>query len=326
MHNKKVPVTIITGFFGSGKTTLLNRIIESSPAEKIAVIKNELNGCNIDSLLITLNAQQITAISDGCICCTAGSSLTEAIIDIAGGDCALDHIIIETSGAAHIQGILRFLLNEYTRQYITISNVICVADSLQLCALQDMPEETREQITNADVIVLNDKGAVNNKPAKAIREMIQGINPFAEIVPSIALLNSYKHLYSGNTRPAIAVERNLYETLSPCSRYHYHSITPLNLRFNTPFDFITLEYIFRQLQEHPAGDVHYIKGLICAAGFDSAMIIQSARGVNIWQTAPALKLTGLMQSNIVFVGKNPDKLFFQTLVSDALTINRKRVA
>ena len=40
--DKRIPVTVLTGYLGSGKTTLLNRILTSNHGKKIAVIENEV--------------------------------------------------------------------------------------------------------------------------------------------------------------------------------------------------------------------------------------------------------------------------------------------
>ena len=44
--NKRIPVTIITGFLGAGKTTFLNHILNNNHNKKVAVILNEFGeGC-----------------------------------------------------------------------------------------------------------------------------------------------------------------------------------------------------------------------------------------------------------------------------------------
>lgn len=42
---KKVPITIVTGYLGAGKTTLLNYILTEQHGKRIAVILNEFGDC-----------------------------------------------------------------------------------------------------------------------------------------------------------------------------------------------------------------------------------------------------------------------------------------
>jgi hypothetical protein len=50
--DKKVPVSVLTGFLGSGKTTLLNHILQSNHGKRIAVIENEFGEVGIDDALV----------------------------------------------------------------------------------------------------------------------------------------------------------------------------------------------------------------------------------------------------------------------------------
>jgi hypothetical protein len=40
-EDRKVPITVVTGFLGAGKTTLVNYILTQQHGKKIAVIENE---------------------------------------------------------------------------------------------------------------------------------------------------------------------------------------------------------------------------------------------------------------------------------------------
>ncbi|PPC80410.1 MAG: GTP-binding protein, partial [Methylotenera sp.] len=51
--DKRIPVTLLTGFLGSGKTTLLNQLLSDPKMHDSAVIINELGETGLDHILAT---------------------------------------------------------------------------------------------------------------------------------------------------------------------------------------------------------------------------------------------------------------------------------
>lgn len=165
---RKIPVTILTGFLGSGKTTLLNRILKENHGKRIAIIENEFGAEGVDDKLIEFKQYQdeaIIEIMNGCICCTVRQDLITTIKEMKEkyfDTNKLDYIIIETTGMADPAPIIQtFLIDEEIQQWTKIDSCITICDASQIVLRLDedreegCENEAVEQVCFADVIFLN---------------------------------------------------------------------------------------------------------------------------------------------------------------------------
>jgi len=195
-NNKKIPVTILTGFLGSGKTTLLNWILSADHKKKLAVIENEFGETGVDEEVLVAREHSdeiMIEVKNGCICCTVRGDLVESLNKIyeqtSGKGKPLDGIIIETTGLADPAPVCQsFFVEESIQKHFEIDAVITVVDAkhiiqhLDEVKPKDVENEAVEQLAFADRIMLNKIDLVSNeKELKAIEERIKTINKYAAI-------------------------------------------------------------------------------------------------------------------------------------------------
>jgi len=198
----KIPTTIITGFLGSGKTTLIRHLLANANGKRIALIINEFGDLGIDGDILTgcgdetCTDDDIMELSNGCICCTVAEDFIPTMQNLLARDQRPDHIVIETSGLALPQPLVRaFNWPEISTQ-VTVDGVVTVVDGKALddgqfahntAAIEAQRQQDEnldhatplselfdDQIACADIIVLNKTDLLNATSAKRIAADLRG--------------------------------------------------------------------------------------------------------------------------------------------------------
>jgi cobalamin biosynthesis protein CobW len=192
----KIPATVITGFLGAGKTTLIRHMLQNANGKRIALIINEFGDLGVDGDILkgcgdeTCTEDDIMELSNGCICCTVADDFVPTMEKLLARENKPDHIVIETSGLALPQPLIRaFNWPEISTQ-VTVDGVVTVVDGkavtegrfahniaavdAQRALDENLDHETplselfEDQIACADMIVVNKSDLLGAEEADAL--------------------------------------------------------------------------------------------------------------------------------------------------------------
>ena len=125
---------MVTGFLGAGKTTLIRHMLQNAHGKRIALIINEFGDLGVDGDILkgcgddTCTPDDIMELSNGCICCTVADDFIPTIKSLLERDNKPDHIVIETSGLALPQPLIRAFNWPEISTKVTVDGVITVVD------------------------------------------------------------------------------------------------------------------------------------------------------------------------------------------------------
>jgi cobalamin biosynthesis protein CobW len=197
---QKIPATVITGFLGAGKTTMIRNLLSNANGKKIALIINEFGDLGVDGDVLkgcgaeACTEDDIIELNNGCICCTVADDFIPTMEKLLARDVRPDHIIIETSGLALPQPLVAAFNWPGIKTAVTVDGVITVVDSAAVAAGrfaddhdalhaqrvddQGLDHESpieelfEDQLTAADLIVLNKADLLDAAGLKAVREAV----------------------------------------------------------------------------------------------------------------------------------------------------------
>jgi len=172
MH--RIPFTVIGGFLGAGKTTLLQRWLTAAQGQRIAVLVNDFGAINLDAALVASAGADAIALSNGCVCCSIGDDLGQALMQVLAAQPRFDAVVVEASGVSDPWRIAQYALADPGLQ---LAGVIVLVDAAAVAGqLADplLTDSLTRPLAHADLVVLNKADLASADELAAARHWVAG--------------------------------------------------------------------------------------------------------------------------------------------------------
>lgn len=281
----KLPVSLITGFLGSGKTTLISKLVRHPDMNRVAVIINEIGEIGIDHDLVSMSSENVSLLSNGCLCCALRTDLQETLRllfaqRLIGEIPDFDRVIVETTGLADPAPVVQTMFSDtvLATQY-RFDGIVTLVDAVNGLAQINTHSEAKKQIALADRILVSKTDLAEPDAVAALEAQIAGINPQAGIM----------HVMNGELDPASICGLGLTSAKAgpatlrflgeggrtpPAGGYlgerstvhHDTGIATLSLRFEKPFSWPVFTAAAELLTSMRGPDLLRVKGIVNADG------------------------------------------------------------
>jgi len=337
----KLPVSLITGFLGSGKTTLLKHLLRDPRMNRAAVIINEFGEVGIDHELVAASSEQMTLLSNGCLCCTVRTDLQETLRELfikrrAGEVIDFDRVFVETTGLADPVPVLHTLQTDgmLGAQY-RLDCVVTLVDAVNGPRNLDEMPEAAKQAAVADRIVITKSDIAPPAAVAALEARLERMNPYAARVLAVngeVDVTFLRDVGPRSTRTAVgdldgwlarsgAVgARGAYLGERVRAGAHDTTIRSFCLWFDKPFTWDTFSAAVQVLTSLRGSDLLRVKGLVNVAGESGPVVVQGAQ--HVFHPPVTLEAwTGEdRRSRIVFITRNLSRESVESLFAAVGTI------
>ncbi|MGA5002466.1 CobW family GTP-binding protein [Streptomyces arboris] len=184
-RTQQIPVVVLAGFLGSGKTTLLNHLLRNRAGTRIGVIVNDFGSIEIDAMTVAGQVGSTVSLGNGCLCCAVDASELDTYLEtLTRPSARLDLIVIEASGLAEPQELVRMLLAS-ENPHILYGGLVEVVDAAEFDGVRERHPEIDRHLAVADLVVLNKTDRVGEGEQERLRRTVAELSGPAAVISAV---------------------------------------------------------------------------------------------------------------------------------------------
>ncbi|MBY0341369.1 MAG: GTP-binding protein [Rhodocyclaceae bacterium] len=331
--DKRIPITLLTGFLGAGKTTLLNTLLWQKAFEDAAVFINEFGDVGVDHLLVEKIDEEVLLLDSGCICCSMRGDLPKALRDLFNRAqrkqiAVPKRVIIETTGIADPAPVIYTLLSDhYIAERFRLDGVVTVIAATHGVDQIESNTEALKQVVMADRIIISKCDLADAQQVEQLSIRLTSLNPTAPQLQSskgsiaaaeIVDIGVYDAtskapdvaawLAEAKVSEQASLRRLSYGRHAPAAPVHNSEVDSFVITFDAPLAWGGVSTTLDTLLQGHGEQILRIKGLVNIQGEPGPRIVQCVQHTRYpsvrlpaWPDDPAY---ADRKSRLVFITRN----------------------